>query len=127
MEIQSENSVSKCSVKKLDSSSLHPISCDTISFCEFVVRWGSFESPDEVDDKLDELRIYEMAMKTWSEWLETHVNRTKTKLFFVSMSPAHDRFVYHLFQYYLHKSRIQMSDDAPKLAQKINWFSDIHA
>ncbi|CAN1303447.1 Protein trichome birefringence-like 34 [Linum perenne] len=34
-------------------------------------------------------RVYEMALQTWADWLEVHVNRTKTQLFFVSMSPTH--------------------------------------
>uniref|UniRef100_A0A803QFF7 Trichome birefringence-like C-terminal domain-containing protein n=2 Tax=Cannabis sativa TaxID=3483 RepID=A0A803QFF7_CANSA len=32
-----------------------------------------------------------MALKTWSDWLELHVNPNNTKLFFVSMSPIHER------------------------------------
>ncbi|PIN04220.1 hypothetical protein CDL12_23237 [Handroanthus impetiginosus] len=32
-----------------------------------------------------------MALKTWSDWLEIHVNRSKTQLFFMSMSPTHER------------------------------------
>lgn len=38
------------------------------------------------------LRVYEMALKTWSDWLEVHVNRNKTQLFFVSMSPTHQKY-----------------------------------
>ncbi|BFG36488.1 hypothetical protein CerSpe_227620 [Prunus speciosa] len=53
------------------------------------VLWGSFESQDGIYKNLKMLRVYEMALKTWSDWLEVHVNRTKTKLFFVSMSPTH--------------------------------------
>ncbi|XP_026412175.1 protein trichome birefringence-like 34 isoform X1 [Papaver somniferum] len=54
------------------------------------VLWGSFEHPDEGMYKdMEMLRSYEMALKTWSDWLEIHVNHTKTELFFVSMSPTH--------------------------------------
>ncbi|GFZ09440.1 similar to TRICHOME BIREFRINGENCE-LIKE 34 [Actinidia rufa] len=53
------------------------------------ILWGSFESPDGNYEELEVLRVYEMVLKTWSDWLEAHVNRTKTKLFFVSMSPTH--------------------------------------
>ncbi|KAA8517725.1 hypothetical protein F0562_015216 [Nyssa sinensis] len=57
------------------------------------VLWGSFESSDGISiyKEVEMLRVYEMALKTWSDWLEIHVNRTKTKLFFVSMSPTHER------------------------------------
>ncbi|RDX78094.1 Protein trichome birefringence-like 34 [Mucuna pruriens] len=54
-------------------------------------RWGSFEDPDGVYKGVEMLRVYEMALRTWSDWLEVHVNRTKTHLFFVSMSPTHER------------------------------------
>ncbi|XP_020553729.1 protein trichome birefringence-like 34 [Sesamum indicum] len=33
------------------------------------------------------MRRYEMGLSTWSEWLEMNINRTKTKLFFMSVSP----------------------------------------
>ncbi|XP_015897422.2 protein trichome birefringence-like 34 [Ziziphus jujuba] len=53
------------------------------------VLWGSFESSDGIYKDVEMLRVYEMALKTWSDWLEFHVNRNKTQLFFVSMSPTH--------------------------------------
>jgi hypothetical protein len=60
-----------------------------------MIRWGSFESPhDAIYKKVEMLRVYEMAMRTWSDWLEVHVNRTKTQLFFVSMSPTHERYLH---------------------------------
>ncbi|KAI3853204.1 hypothetical protein MKW92_009565 [Papaver armeniacum] len=54
------------------------------------VLWGSFEHPDEgMYKEIEMLRSYELALKTWSDWLEIHVNHTKTELFFISMSPTH--------------------------------------
>ncbi|KAJ4969855.1 hypothetical protein NE237_002954 [Protea cynaroides] len=53
--------------------------------------WGSFERSDGIYKEVEMLRSYEMALKTWSDWLDIHVNRTKTHLFFVSMSPTHLR------------------------------------
>ncbi|KAL7231220.1 hypothetical protein ACSBR2_009478 [Camellia fascicularis] len=32
-----------------------------------------------------------LKVLTWSDWLDIHINRTKTKLFFTSMSPTHER------------------------------------
>ncbi|KAF7146351.1 hypothetical protein RHSIM_Rhsim04G0125400 [Rhododendron simsii] len=52
---------------------------------------GSFEDPYPVYKEVKMLQCYEMALKTWSAWLETHVNRTKTQLFFVSNSATHSR------------------------------------
>ncbi|KAK4798847.1 hypothetical protein SAY86_031173 [Trapa natans] len=55
------------------------------------VLWGSFQSLDGIYKDVTMLRAYEMALNTWSQWLEVHVNRSKTELFFVSMSPTHER------------------------------------
>lgn len=55
------------------------------------VLWGSFGDPDGVYKRVEMVRVYEMALRTWSDWLEVHVNRSKTQLFFVSMSPTHQR------------------------------------
>ncbi|MED6211969.1 hypothetical protein PIB30_078640 [Stylosanthes scabra] len=54
-------------------------------------RWGTFGDPNGVYKKVEMLRVYEMALRTWSDWLEVHVDRNKTQLFFVSMSPTHER------------------------------------
>ncbi|XP_043701936.1 protein trichome birefringence-like 34 [Telopea speciosissima] len=51
--------------------------------------WGSFDSSDGIYKEVEMLRSYEMALKTWSDWVEIHVNHTKTKLFFASLSPTH--------------------------------------
>ncbi|KAL6998454.1 Protein trichome birefringence-like 34 [Sarracenia purpurea var. burkii] len=57
-----------------------------------MVTWGSFENPEGLISKeVEMLRSYEMALQTWSDWLEINVNRTKTQLFFMSMSPTHER------------------------------------
>ncbi|KAJ0983868.1 hypothetical protein J5N97_002224 [Dioscorea zingiberensis] len=53
------------------------------------VLWGSFEDKDGVYKEIEILRSYELALKTWSEWLEFNVDPLKTQLFFVSMSPTH--------------------------------------
>lgn len=58
---------------------------------EMKVLWGSFHGPDGIYKEIDMVRAYEMALNTWSEWLEFHVNRTKTQLFFMSLSPTHLR------------------------------------
>ncbi|KAI3474373.1 hypothetical protein Pfo_029234 [Paulownia fortunei] len=52
--------------------------------------WGSFGSSDAIYKTVEmRLRRYEMALNTWSDWLEININRTKTKLFFMSLSPYH--------------------------------------
>ncbi|KAF3628511.1 Protein trichome birefringence-like 34, partial [Capsicum annuum] len=58
---------------------------------DLTVLWGSFESADAKYEQLGMLRTYELGLPTWSDWLDTHVNRTKTRVFFVSISPTHSR------------------------------------
>ncbi|XP_027336709.1 protein trichome birefringence-like 34 [Abrus precatorius] len=55
------------------------------------VLWGSFGDPNGVYKRVRMVRVYEMALRTWSDWLEVHINRNKTQLFFVSMSPTHQK------------------------------------
>ncbi|KAI3853140.1 hypothetical protein MKX03_004385 [Papaver bracteatum] len=60
------------------------------------VLYGSFEKPNEgIYKDLGMVGNFEVALKTWSDWLENHINRTKTQLFFNSISPTHHR--YHLY------------------------------
>ncbi|XP_057524722.1 protein trichome birefringence-like 34 [Amaranthus tricolor] len=55
------------------------------------VLWGAFESPDGTYNTIEMLKAYEMALKTWSDWLVNHVNHSKTRIFWISMAPTHER------------------------------------
>ncbi|XP_057983401.1 protein trichome birefringence-like 34 [Malania oleifera] len=56
------------------------------------ILWGSFETAsDAIYKEVEMPRCYEMALRTWADWLEIHVNRTKTRMFFVTMSPTHQK------------------------------------
>lgn len=57
-----------------------------------MLRWGSFESPNKTYKEVEMVHTLEMALKTWSNWLEINVNRSKTKIYFVSMSAIHRRY-----------------------------------
>jgi len=73
---------------------MHPTLQIDFDCDKFTSRWGSFGDPDGIYKKVEMLRVYEMALRTWSDWLEVHVNRKKTHLFFVSMSPTHVRYTH---------------------------------
>ncbi|ONK77115.1 uncharacterized protein A4U43_C02F3250 [Asparagus officinalis] len=53
------------------------------------VLFGSFEDKDGIYKEIEIHRSYELALKTWSDWLEFNVDPLKTQLFFMSMSPTH--------------------------------------
>ncbi|CAI9774784.1 unnamed protein product [Fraxinus pennsylvanica] len=57
---------------------------------KITLLWGSFESSDAIYKEVGRsYRHYEMALNTWSDWLEININRSRTKLFFMSLSPHH--------------------------------------
>ncbi|GJM97051.1 hypothetical protein PR202_ga13947 [Eleusine coracana subsp. coracana] len=58
------------------------------------ILWTSFQEAAQQSRSVsyevtDSLRAFELSMATWSQWLERHVDRARTRLFFMSMSPTH--------------------------------------
>ncbi|KAI3759911.1 hypothetical protein L1987_50297 [Smallanthus sonchifolius] len=51
--------------------------------------WGSFENPNRTLIESRRVTRYEMALRTWSNWLDTHLVRKKTRIIFISLSPDH--------------------------------------
>ncbi|XVF08334.1 hypothetical protein REPUB_Repub06bG0217700 [Reevesia pubescens] len=87
-------------VQEIEKHARHWTDADFLIFNTYIwwrkrqmkVLWGSFESPEDGIYKAVKLpRVYEMALQTWAQWLEVHVNRNKTQLFFMSMSPTHQK------------------------------------
>ncbi|KAL0375389.1 UNVERIFIED_CONTAM: protein trichome birefringence-like 34 [Sesamum radiatum] len=85
-------------VTAIEKHAKHWTDADILIFNSFMwwleptmtLLWGSFGSPDAIYKRVEmRLRLYEMALNTWAEWLEININRTKTKLFFMSISPYH--------------------------------------
>ncbi|KAI3819107.1 hypothetical protein L1987_12931 [Smallanthus sonchifolius] len=56
---------------------------------DITLVWGSFENPNKTIVESRRVVPYEMALRTWSNWLETHLDRKKTRIFFTSPSPGH--------------------------------------
>ena len=63
--------------------------------CDYneIIRWGSLGSADGILKRVEMLRSYEMGLKTWSDWLEIHIDRNKSQLYFMSMPPTHRRYI----------------------------------
>ena len=57
-----------------------------------MLRWGSFESPARNYEEIERLGTFGMVLKTWSDWLQIHVNRSKTKIYFITNSVQHERY-----------------------------------
>ncbi|KAF8043421.1 hypothetical protein BT93_A1682 [Corymbia citriodora subsp. variegata] len=55
------------------------------------VSWGSFASPDRKYEMMKMPQAYKIALNTWSDWIQVHINRSKTQVFFIGMSATHER------------------------------------
>ncbi|KAH6824758.1 trichome birefringence-like protein [Perilla frutescens var. hirtella] len=53
--------------------------------------WGSFANGEEGFQELDAPVSYTIGLKTWANWVDTNINPNKTKVFFTTMSPTHQR------------------------------------
>ncbi|KAK6943191.1 Trichome birefringence-like, N-terminal domain [Dillenia turbinata] len=51
--------------------------------------WGSFDDQNGIYKEVSMPHSFEQGLQTWSDWLELHINRHRTRLFFVTMSPTH--------------------------------------
>ncbi|XP_009590414.1 protein trichome birefringence-like 34 [Nicotiana tomentosiformis] len=85
-------------IEAIEKHARHWIDADILIFDSFTwwlesqmtLLWGSFESSDAIYKKVGmNLRRYEMALRTWSDWLEFQIDRKRTRLFFMSLSPPH--------------------------------------
>ncbi|KAK6943188.1 Trichome birefringence-like, N-terminal domain [Dillenia turbinata] len=84
-------------VESIEKHGRHWIDADILVFSSYLwwrwpriqVLWGSFNSSDGIYKDVPVPRCYEMALQTWSNWLEIHINHSRTQIFFTSMSPTH--------------------------------------
>ncbi|KAL8528273.1 hypothetical protein ACS0TY_005904 [Phlomoides rotata] len=86
-------------IKSIENHGRHWIDADILVFDTFAwwvvghwftILWGSFEGRDSIYKTAEiKPRVYEMALNTWSDWLEMQINPSKTKMFFMSHSPFH--------------------------------------
>ncbi|KAJ0520760.1 putative PMR5 domain, PC-Esterase [Helianthus annuus] len=45
--------------------------------------------PNQVYDEIDNVRAYKMVLETWSKWVHTNIDPTKTKMFFMGLTATH--------------------------------------
>ncbi|CAN4081513.1 unnamed protein product [Withania somnifera] len=85
-------------IEAIEKHARHWIDTDILIFDSFTwwhehemtLVWGSFNSSDAIYKKVGlKLRRYEMALRTWSDWLEFQIDRKRTRLFFMSLSSSH--------------------------------------
>ncbi|KAK8928453.1 hypothetical protein KSP39_PZI017522 [Platanthera zijinensis] len=88
-------------IVRVDSISKHAqywLGADIIVFNSYVwwmdghrmkSLWGSFANGEEGYEELDAVLAYRMAIKTWANWIDSNLNRSKTRIFFTTASPTH--------------------------------------
>lgn len=54
-------------------------------------RWGSFANGEEGYEELDASVSYRIGLKTWANWVDSNIDPNKTRVFFTTMSPTHQR------------------------------------
>ncbi|XP_047306705.1 protein trichome birefringence-like 34 [Impatiens glandulifera] len=55
-----------------------------------MVESASFEEPNEKFKMVKSLQSYKMVLKTWSNWIDNHINKTKTRMFFMGIPATHE-------------------------------------
>ncbi|KAK1398157.1 PMR5 N-terminal domain, PC-Esterase, Trichome birefringence-like family [Heracleum sosnowskyi] len=84
-------------VQKIEKHAMNWKDADILIFDSFIwwlspkmtVLRGSSRNSVEVDNAVERTKSYKFALRTWTDWLNLHVNHTKTHLFFMSFSPYH--------------------------------------
>uniref|UniRef100_M1BNK7 Trichome birefringence-like C-terminal domain-containing protein n=1 Tax=Solanum tuberosum TaxID=4113 RepID=M1BNK7_SOLTU len=54
-------------------------------------RWGEFENGEEGYEELETAVSYRVALRTWANWIDSTIDPSKTKVFFTTMSPSHQK------------------------------------
>ncbi|KAG8067807.1 hypothetical protein GUJ93_ZPchr0005g15367 [Zizania palustris] len=54
-----------------------------------ILRGGSFSKKPVKYDEMDRVAAYRKVLKTWSRWVQKHVDPQRTMVFFMSVSPVH--------------------------------------
>lgn len=50
---------------------------------------GSFSRKHVKYDEIERVVAYRKVLKTWSRWVEAHINPKRTTVLFMSVSPVH--------------------------------------
>ncbi|KAE9598626.1 hypothetical protein Lal_00028254 [Lupinus albus] len=86
------------SLEKLDGNGDAWRSADVLSFNTghwwshqgALQRWDYIELGGKYHQDMDRLAALEKGLKTWANWVDTNIDKTRTKVFFLGISPSHN-------------------------------------
>jgi len=52
-------------------------------------RWDYIELGGKYYQDMDRLAAMERGLKTWANWVDSKVDKSRTKVFFLGISPSH--------------------------------------
>ncbi|GKB82384.1 trichome birefringence-like protein 34, partial [Tanacetum coccineum] len=89
-------------IKSIEKHARHWVDSDVLVFNSYhwwrlpVVKLlksigSSLEDPNIEYEEVDSLRAYKMGLRTWSKWAQTHIDPSKTKLYFMGVTATHSR------------------------------------
>jgi len=55
-------------------------------------RWDYIELGSKYYQDMDRLAALERGMRTWANWVDSNVDRSRTKVFFLGISPSHTKY-----------------------------------
>ncbi|KAF8396953.1 hypothetical protein HHK36_018589 [Tetracentron sinense] len=61
------------------------------SHTESLKGWDYMESGGSFYQDMDRLVAFQRGMSTWAKWVDSNVDRSKTRVFFQAISPTHDK------------------------------------
>ncbi|XP_021985262.2 protein trichome birefringence-like 34 [Helianthus annuus] len=89
-------------IKAIEKHARHWVDADILIFNSYhwwrvpevkLLKSGASLLYDTIQEyeEVDSLRAYNMGLKTWSDWAHTHIDPSKTKLFFMGVTATHSR------------------------------------
>lgn len=57
--------------------------------CYIIFRWDFIEFGKKIQKDMDRMAAFEIALKTWAEWVDSNIDPSKATVFFQGISPSH--------------------------------------
>ncbi|XP_076946203.1 protein trichome birefringence-like 34 [Bidens hawaiensis] len=86
-------------IKAIEEHAKHWVNSDILIFNSYhwwrlvqvklIKSGGLMGDPNQEYEEVDSLHAYKMSLETWSDWVRTNIDHSKTKLFFMGATATH--------------------------------------